>query len=169
MWNRVIITRKKNNSRQWRRQRYRAKCMTGPRVLQYTRWIWRQYRWDGDGDDRRARANGNAVRMCFSPWECTFVVFVVFSLCFFLVFFSVGRHSPSLIKSRMTPERHLVLIRATNAAATAKSSPLPWYERVCTTPPETPARWVVVRGRGEWLVVRERRNASRSHSASKRI
>jgi hypothetical protein len=45
---------------------------------------------------------------------------VLFSVRKFLflifLFFFVGRHFPSLIKSRMTLGRHLVLIRATNAA-----------------------------------------------------
>lgn len=70
---------------------------------------------------RRRRYSGRAAaatheRIMKTRCECAFPRRERFELLLLLLFFIVGRHSPSLIKSRTTPRRHLVLIRTTNAA-----------------------------------------------------
>lgn len=86
---------------------------------------------------RRRRYSGRAAArewIMEMRYECAFPQRERF-LLLLLLFFIVGRHSPSLIKSRMTPQRHLVLIRATNAAAESSR-----YRRVFGCPAAVSAR-----------------------------
>lgn len=63
-------------------------------------------------------ANGNALHECCALLREKVCIFILF-------YFFVGRRLPSLIKSRMTLGRHLVLIRATNAAESSLPPPPP--------------------------------------------
>lgn len=75
----------------------------------------------------RGRARERDTNVLLSARTFRFGGFLFY---FFFILFTVGRHSPSLIKSRMTLERHLVLIHATNAAESSPPPPPQYKARI---------------------------------------